>query len=200
MCALCQPDGMARRLAVVGGDAAGMGAATQAHRIDGALEIVAFEKGDYTSYSACGIPYVVGGSVKALEDLVVRTPQQHRDQSLIDVRIRHEVMHIDLAGRKLEVRDHAHSRTIQVPFDELMLGLGARPIRPDLPGIDLPAVHGVQTLDDASTLLYAAKTSECHNVVVVGGGYIGLELAEAFVLRGARVTVVEAASQLMGTV
>ena len=190
---------MARRLAVVGGNPAGMGAATQAHRLDGSLEIVAFEKGDWTSYSACGIPYVVGGMVEDLDDLVVRTPQEHRDQSLIDVRTRHEVMAIDLDGRRLEVRDHAHSRTIQVPFDELMLGLGARPIRPDLPGIDLPAVHGVQTLEDASSLLYAARTSECRNVVVVGGGYIGLELAEAFVARGARVTVVEAASQVMGT-
>jgi NADPH-dependent 2,4-dienoyl-CoA reductase/sulfur reductase-like enzyme len=176
-----------------------MGAATQAHRLDASLEIVAFEKTDWTSYSACGIPYVVGGLVGDLDRLVVRTPQEHRDKSLIDVRTRHEVMAIDLDARRLEVRDHAHARTIQVPFDELVLGLGARPIRPDLPGIDLPAVHGVQTLDDASQLLYAAQTSECRNVVVVGGGYIGLELAEAFVLRGARVTVVEAAHQLMGT-
>jgi len=188
---------MARRLAVVGGDAAGMGAATQAHRLDGALEIVAFEKGEWTSYSACGIPYVVGGSVPELDDLVVRTPQEHRDQSLIDVRVRHEVMAIDLAARRLEVRDHAHSRTIQVPFDELMLGTGARPIRPDLPGIDLPAVHGVQTLDDAAHLLHHARSNECRNVVVVGGGYIGLELAEAFVERGARVTVVEAGAQVL---
>ena len=190
---------MARRLAVIGGDAAGMGAATQAHRLDASLEIVAFEKGEWTSYSACGIPYVVGGLIDELEALVVRTPQEHRDKSLIDMRTRHEVMAIDLDKRRLEVRDHSHSRTIQVPFDELMLGLGARPIRPDLPGIDLPAVHGVQTLDDAAKLLYQARTSECRNVVVVGGGYIGLELAEAFVQRGARVTVIEAAPQVMSS-
>ena len=176
-----------------------MGAATQAHRLDAALEIVAFEKTDWTSYSACGIPYVVGGLVDDLDRLVVRTPQEHRDQSLIDMRTRHEVMAIDLDKRRLEVRDHGHARTIQVPFDELMLGMGARPIRPDLPGIDLPAVHGVQTLDDAAKLLYQAQTSECRNVVVVGGGYIGLELAEAFVQRGARVTIVEAAPQVMST-
>lgn len=176
-----------------------MGAATQAHRGDANLEIVAFEKGDWTSYSACGIPYVIGGSVAALEQLVARTPQEHRDKSLIDVRTRHEVMAIDLDQRRLEVRDHAHSRTIQVPFDELMLGMGARPIRPDLPGIDLPAIHGVQTLDDAARLLHHADTSECRNVVVVGGGYIGLELGEAFVQRGARVTVVEAAPHVMST-
>jgi NADPH-dependent 2,4-dienoyl-CoA reductase/sulfur reductase-like enzyme len=189
---------MARRLAVVGGDAAGMGAATQAHRLDPALEIVAFEKGDWTSYSACGIPYLIGGSIAELDDLVVRTPQQHRDQSLIDVRTRHEVMGIDLDARKLEVRDHGHSRTIQVPFDELMLGTGAVPVRPDLPGIELPSVHGVQTLDDAARLLRAATAQECRNVVVVGGGYIGIELAEAFVERGARVTVVEAGSHVLG--
>ena len=127
---------MARRLAVIGGNPAGMGAATQAHRLDGALEIVAFEKTDWTSYSACGIPYVVGGLVDDLDRLVVRTPQEHRDQSLIDMRTRHEVMAIDLDKRRLEVRDHGHARTIQVPFDELMLGMGARPLRPDLPGID----------------------------------------------------------------
>ncbi|MEY2403135.1 MAG: hypothetical protein QOD38_686 [Acidimicrobiaceae bacterium] len=174
-----------------------MGAASQAHRLDGALEIVAFEKGDWTSYSACGIPYVVGGSVEGLDQLIVRTPQEHRDQSLIDVRVRHEVMGIDLDTRRLEVRDHAHSRTIQVPFDELMLGMGATPVRPDLPGIDLPSVHGVQTLEDATHLLHHASSRECRNVVVVGGGYIGLELAEAFVERGARVAVVEAGPHVL---
>jgi NADPH-dependent 2,4-dienoyl-CoA reductase/sulfur reductase-like enzyme len=176
-----------------------MGAATQAHRLDAGLEIVAFEKGDWTSYSACGIPYVIGGSVDGLDKLVVRTPQEHRDKSLIDVRVRHEVMGIDLDKRRLEVRDHAHSRTIQVPFDELMLGLGAKPRRPDLPGIELPTVHGVQTLDDAAHLLHHAEAKECRNVVVVGGGYIGLELAEAFVERGARVAVVEAGPHVLGS-
>jgi len=190
---------MARRLAVVGGDAAGMGAATQAHRLDAGLEIVAFEKSDYTSYSACGIPYVIGGEVAGLSELIVRTPQEHRDQSLIDMRMRHEVMQIDLDARRLEVRDHAHSRTIQVPFDELILGTGAVPIRPDLPGIDLPTVHGVQTLDDADRLLHDAEVDECRNAVIVGGGYIGLEMAEAFVRRGMRAAVVEAGPHVMGT-
>lgn len=176
-----------------------MGAAAQAHRIDPALEIVAFERTDWTSYSACGIPFLIGGSVGGLDDLVVRTPQQHRDQSLIDVRTRHEVMGIDLDARRLEVRDYAHSRTIQVPFDELMIGTGARPIRPDLPGIDSPAVHGVQTLDDAARLLRHAESIECRNVVVVGGGYVGLEIAEAFVERGARVSVLEAGAHVLAT-
>ena len=190
---------MGKRLAVIGGDAAGMGAAAQARRLDPNLEIVALERGEYTSYSACGIPYVVGGSIPSLDRLVVRTPQQHRDTSRIDVRTRHDVIGIDLAARRLDVRDLGHGRTIQVPFDELLIGTGAAPIRPDLPGIDLPFVRGVQTLDDAAELLRLIETQRATNVVVVGGGYIGLEMAEAFHERGARATVVESEQQVMST-
>jgi NADPH-dependent 2,4-dienoyl-CoA reductase/sulfur reductase-like enzyme len=190
---------VANRLAVIGGDAGGMSAATQARRLDPSLEIVAFERTEWTSYSACGIPYVVGGEIGAVDELIVRSPQEHRDQSHIDVRVRHEVMSIDLSSGRLEVRDHVRGRTIQVPFDMLLLGMGARPMRPDLPGIDLPIVHGVQTLHDATQLLQYAERSRCSDVVVVGGGYIGLELAEAFVQREARVTVVESQPHVMST-
>jgi len=190
---------VANRLAVIGGDAGGMSAATQARRLDPSLEIVAFERTEWTSYSACGIPYVVGGEIGAVDELIVRSPQEHRDQSHIDVRVRHEVMSIDLPSGRLEVRDHVRGRTIQVPFDMLLLGMGARPMRPDLPGIDLPIVHGVQTLHDATQLLQYAERSRCSDVVVVGGGYIGLELAEAFVQREARVTVVESQPHVMST-
>jgi len=190
---------VANRLAVIGGDAGGMSAATQARRLDPSLEIVAFEKTEWTSYSACGIPYLVSGEIGTLEQLVARSPQEHRDQSHIDVRIHHEVMGVDLPGGRLEVRDHVRGRTIQVPFDMLLLGMGARPIRPDLPGIDLPIVHGVQTLHDAAQLLRYAERSRCSDVVVVGGGYIGLELAEAFIEREARVMVVERDPHVMST-
>jgi NADPH-dependent 2,4-dienoyl-CoA reductase/sulfur reductase-like enzyme len=190
---------VANRLAVIGGDAGGMSAATQARRLDPSLEIVAFEKTEWTSYSACGIPYLVSGEIGALEQLVARSPQEHRDQSHIDVRVRHEVMSIDLPSGRLEVRDHVRGRTIQVPFDMLLLGMGARPIRPDIPGVDLPIVHGVQTLHDAIQLLQYAERSRCSDVVVVGGGYIGLELAEAFVERQARVTVIESQPHVMST-
>jgi NADPH-dependent 2,4-dienoyl-CoA reductase/sulfur reductase-like enzyme len=190
---------MPKRLAVIGGDAAGMTAAVQARRLDPNLEIVVLEKGDHTSYSACGIPYLVSGLIPECDDLVVRTPQEHRDRSRIDVRVRHEVMAIDLDARRLEVHDAGHGRTIQVPFDELLIATGARPLRPDLPGITLPMVRGVQTLDDAAALLRYAEESRCRNVVVVGGGYVGLEMAEAFVERGARVAVLDAGDHVMRT-
>src|SRR3954468_21988892 len=157
-----------------------MTAATQARRLRPDLAIVALEKGDWTSYSACGIPYLVGGHISGLDELVVRTPQQLRANHRIDVRVRHEAMAIDLDRRAVEVRDHDHGRTVRVPFDQLMLGMGARPRRPDLPGMDSGMVHGVQTLGDAGPLPARAEKGPCDRVVVVGGGYIGLEIAEPF--------------------
>ena len=189
---------MVERLVVVGGDAGGMAAACQARRLQPYLEIVVLEKGAWTSYSACGIPYLVGGEVDRLEDLVVRTPQQHREER-IDVRLHHEALALDLPARTIEVRDHQRSRSYRLEFDQLHLATGARPTRPDLPGITADSVRGVQTLDDARELLDVARTLHCEEVVVVGGGYIGLEMAEAFTRRGQRVTLVEGGPQLMHT-
>jgi NADPH-dependent 2,4-dienoyl-CoA reductase/sulfur reductase-like enzyme len=190
---------MADRLVVIGGDPGGMAAAMQARRRQPYLEIVALERGAWTSYSACGIPYLVAGDVGTLDELVARTPQEFREQHRIDVRLHHEVTEIDLASRRVEVRDHQHNRTIQLGFDQLHVATGARPTRPDLPGIGLPHVKGVQTLDDARELLEHARTSRCQEVTVVGGGYIGLEMAEAFVRWGAHVTLLEGSDQLMRT-
>lgn len=188
---------MAERLVVVGGDAAGMAAASQARRLDPGLDIVALERGTRTSYSACGIPYLVAGDVGSADELVARTPEQFRQEHRIDVRTRHEVMGIDLDQRTVEVRNLVHDRTFRLGFDQLMIGTGAHPIRPDLPGIDSPHVRGVQTLDDGSQLLAEARTLECRDVVVVGSGFIGLEMAEAFHRWGARVTLLEAAPRPM---
>lgn len=190
---------MAERLVIIGGDAGGMGAASQARRRRDDLEIVALERGTRTSFSACGIPYHVAGILDDLDDLVVRTPQEHRDQHRIDVRLRQEATGIDLTERSVEVRDHEHRRTYTLGFDQLCIGTGARPRRPPIPGIDADHVMGVQNLDDAEALLERAHRIRCQDVVVVGGGYIGLEMAEAFVRWGAKVTVVDAASEIMHT-
>jgi NADPH-dependent 2,4-dienoyl-CoA reductase/sulfur reductase-like enzyme len=183
---------------VIGADAAGMSAAAQARRLRNDLDIVAFEKGNWTSYSACGIPYVVSGEVASLDDLVARTPQQHRAQH-IDVRMHHEVLGIDLAARRVSVRDHSHNRDLQLAFDRLLLATGSRPTRPEVPGVDLDFVHGVQTLDDANSLLAHAGEGRSARIVVVGSGYIGLEMAEAFLRWGAEVTVIEGGGHVMRT-
>ena len=190
---------MAERLVVVGGDAAGMSAASQARRRRRHLDIVVLEKGHFTSYSACGIPYLVSGQIGHLDDLVARSPEEFRERQLIDVRMGHEAVEVDLEAGKVEVRDQHRGRSMILGFDQILFATGARPIRPDLPGIDHDWVRGVQTLDDAEDLLKVAERSECRDVVVVGGGYIGLEMAEAFMERGARVVLVEGADQLMST-
>jgi NADPH-dependent 2,4-dienoyl-CoA reductase/sulfur reductase-like enzyme len=194
-----------QRLVVIGGDAGGMAAASQARRQAGRrgrdeLEIVALEKGRWTSYSACGIPYVVGGDVHGIDDLVVRDPHTFRTRYGIDARTRHEAVAVDLAKQKVEVRDHEHGgRTYTIGYDVLHVATGAKPMRPDLPGIDGPDVHGVQTLEDAADLLaHVSAKGGVANVLVVGGGYIGLEMAEAFVKRGAATTVVTATPQPLG--
>ncbi len=186
---------------MIGGDAAGMAAASNARRRRPAadLEIVALEKGRWTSYSACGIPYVLGGDVDGMETLVVRSPQEFRDRYDIDARTQSEVTAIDLEAGVVEVRDDAAGRTYRLGFDHLMVATGAVPRRPALPGIDSAGVHGVQTLEDGYALLQRADAGDVRNVVVVGGGYIGLEVAEAFLKRGCHTTVVEQAPEVMGS-
>ncbi len=184
---------------VIGGDAAGMSAASQVRRRQPDREVVVLEKGNWTSYSACGIPYLVSGAVETIDDLVARTPQEFRDRYRIDVRMRHEALSIDVDAGKVEVRDLDHDRTISIGYDDLIIATGATPLRPSLPGIDGDRIFGVQTLDDAAALLDDAKKSRCREVVVVGGGYIGLEMAEAFLAWGATVTVVDTSDQVMRT-
>lgn len=190
--------GMGERLLVIGGDGAGMSAASIARRRQPDLEIVALEMGRWTSYSACGIPYLVGGQVDGVADLVVRSPDEFRSMR-IDVRTEHEAVGIDLSSRKAEVYNRAHGRSFQLGFDVLHIATGARPRRPGIPGLDLPHVHGVQTLADATRVLDDARSQRPGQVVVVGSGYIGLEMAEAFLDRGASVTVIEASPEVMST-
>ncbi|HEY3260103.1 MAG TPA: FAD-dependent oxidoreductase, partial [Pseudonocardiaceae bacterium] len=191
---------MAERLVVVGGDAAGMAAASQARRRRPAddLEIVALERGRHVSYSACGIPYWIGGAVSTVDDLVARTPAMFQSNQDIEVRLRHEAVGLDLDRREVLVRDRDGGGERRLGFDQLVLGTGAVPVRPPLPGIDAPGVYGVQTLDDGEAVR-AAVDAGARRAVVVGGGYIGLEMAEAFVQRGLTVTVVEAAHAPMAS-
>jgi len=188
------------RLVVVGGDAAGMAAASQARRRRSPddLAIVAFERGRHTSYSACGIPYWVSGAVPELDDLIVRTPEQHRAHG-IDVRTRTEVTAVDLDRRLVRVRAVDGGAESDEPFDQLLLATGSLPLRPPIPGIDAPGVFGVQTLEDGEALRAALTAHGARRVVVVGGGYIGLEVAEAATQLGLAVTVVDRSTTPVGT-
>ncbi|MGW2179572.1 FAD-dependent oxidoreductase [Streptomyces sp. NPDC001732] len=190
----------AERLVVIGGDAAGMSAASQARRLRGPekLGIVAFERGRFTSYSACGIPYWVGGDVAERDGLVARTPEEHRARD-IDLRMRTEVTKIDVAGRRVRALDLGTGESYWTGFDKLVIATGARPVRPALPGMDAPGVHGVQTLDDGQALLDSLDRTPGRRAVVVGAGYIGVEMAEALLKRGFEVTVLNRGEQPMAT-
>jgi len=186
------------RLVVIGGDAAGMSAASQAKRLRPEdLDVVAFERGHYTSYSACGIPYWVAGQVQPRDRLIARSAQEHRRRG-IDVRLRSEVHEIDLAAQEVAVSELDTGRTYRLGFDHLVVATGAVPVRPKLPGVDATGVYGVQTLDDGEALLGALENKP-RSAVVVGGGYIGIEMAEAMVRRGVPVTVVDRAPEPMAT-
>ena len=185
---------MSTRLAIIGGDAAGMSAASIARRRDPDLEIVAFERGPYTSYSACGIPYFVGGAVEDAQRLISRSPDEHRERG-IDVRTRCEVLAVDLRARRLTVRDAAGNET-EEPFDQLVVATGAEAAPPPIPGAE--AIEPARTVDAAERLAAALdRGGRC--AVVIGAGYIGLEMAEAFVRRGLNTTMIEMAPQVMGT-
>ncbi|MGH8974518.1 MAG: FAD-dependent oxidoreductase [Acidimicrobiia bacterium] len=189
------------RLVVIGGDAAGMSAASEARRRRPVedLEIVAFERGRYTSYSACGIPYFIGDVVADSESLVARSPDEHRRRE-IDVRIRHEVTAIDPEARCVTVRDLDSESESQQGYDQLMVATGAVPVRPDLPGADAAGIFGVQVLGDGLAIRRFLDAEDTPGRgVVVGGGYIGLEMAEALVQRGLEVALVDQAPQPMRT-
>ncbi|NEW37470.1 FAD-dependent oxidoreductase [Nocardia cyriacigeorgica] len=191
---------MSERLVIIGADAAGMSAASQARRMrdPGELEIVVFERGHFTSYSACGIPYWVGGDVSDRDQLIARTPEEHRSRD-IDLRMRTEVVEIDVDGRRVRARELDSGAESWTGYDKLVIATGARPIRPELPGIDAAGVHGVQTLDDGQALIDTLERIDGKRAVVVGAGYIGVEMAEALINRGFEVTLVNRGPEPMST-
>lgn len=184
---------------IVGGDAAGMSAASKIRRELPELGIVAFERSPHTSYSACGMPYYIAGIVERVDDLVARSPEVFRDRYGIDVRVRHEVVSVDVAGRRVGVRKLDGGTEFWEPYDQLLLATGASPIRPPLPGAGAAGVHGLSTLASGIAVHRDIDVHRPRAAVIVGGGYIGLEMAEALIIRGLDVSLVERAPQVMGT-
>lgn len=192
---------MVRRLLVIGGDAAGMSAASQARRLlrEDDLAITVVERGDTTSYAACGIPYWVAGLVAQRSDLIARRAEVFREKQQIDVRLRHEATAIDTGSRTVSVRDLSSDEDLTFEYDDLLIATGAQQVRPPVDGLDTPGVFGVQTLGDGQRILDAMAQRSPRRAVVVGGGYIGLEMAEAMQLQGLAVTLIDLAPQPMTT-
>jgi len=189
------------RIVIIGGDAAGMSAASQIKRWQPEWEVVVFEKGEYTSYAACGIPYYLAGDVAEFDDLVVVTPEQFRKRRGIDVRMGCEVVAIDTAARTVRATSAGESgaETVTESYDRLLIATGASAIVPPWPGVGLEGVLALRNLTDTRRM-EALLEGGARRAVIVGAGYIGLEMAEAFSRRGLEVTVVEKLAGVMGGV
>ncbi|CAM3648307.1 FAD-dependent oxidoreductase [Deinococcus frigens] len=183
------------RIVIVGGVAAGMSAASRAVRQNPRAEVVVFERGEYISYGACGLPYVLGGDVDGFDDLIARTPDQMRARG-IGVRLRHEVTGVDAKAATITVVDHASGRSTHEPYDKLLIATGVSAIRPDWAQTDLGGVHVLRDIPDGQAIEASLKNAK--RAVIVGGGYIGLELAETLSCRGLSVVIVERDAEVAG--
>ncbi|MCB7318018.1 FAD-dependent oxidoreductase [Lacrimispora sp. 210928-DFI.3.58] len=189
---------MGKRVLVVGGVAGGASAAARIRRLDAEASITIFERGEHVSFSNCSLPYYLSRTVEDKDYLVLMTPEGFKASYDIDVRINNEVCSIDRAGKKVRVRDLATGREYEESYDELVLSPGSSPIRPrSIEGVSLPHVFTVRNVNDIVKLDQYVNLKDSRDVVVVGGGFIGLEVAENLKEAGKHVSVVEAADQVM---
>lgn len=188
-----------QRLVVIGGDAAGMSAASKVRREDPQRDIVVFERSPHTSYSACGMPYFIAGLVDGPEKLVARSPDKFREKFNIDARTGHEVVELDPAGQRVRVRRLADNSESWESYDQLLIATGAEAIFPTLDNSDSDGIFSLSTLASGIRVQQFMDRQLPRRAVVVGGGYIGLEMAEALVRRGLQVSLVEKGEQVMAT-
>ena len=184
------------KLLIVGGVAGGASAAARSRRLSEDAEIVVFERGPDVSFANCGLPYYIGGEIAERDKLLVTTPERLRSRFKLDVRTQSSVEAIDRAARTIRVRNLASGQVYEESFDKLILATGAAPFRPSIPGIDLPGVFTLRNLQDTDQIK-ARVTSDVKQAVLLGGGFISLELAENLVRRGISTTVVEKNDQIL---
>jgi NADPH-dependent 2,4-dienoyl-CoA reductase/sulfur reductase-like enzyme/rhodanese-related sulfurtransferase len=202
------------KVIIVGGVAGGASCAARLRRLDENAEILMVERGPYVSYANCGLPYHVGGSIEKESSLLVATEQTFREQFAIDCRTRCEVVGISTPEKTVQLKNHATGEVTTEHYDKLVLSPGAAPIRPPLPGIDLPGIFSVRTVPDARIIRewldrdIADRTGmnsytgyqtvvKAQRAVVIGGGFIGLEMVENLIQRGLEVTLIEKLNQVM---
>lgn len=186
-----------RRILVVGGVAGGASAAARARRTDEQAEIIMFEKGPYISFANCGLPYFVGREIGDRSALLLQTPESFKARFDVDVRVHHEVLSIDRGGRTVQVRNLVTGEEYAHPYTALILAPGATPIRPPLAGINLPNIYTVRTVPDSDAIRAYVEEHGAGRAVVVGAGFIGLEMVENLVRLGLSVTLVEKMDQVL---
>jgi NADPH-dependent 2,4-dienoyl-CoA reductase/sulfur reductase-like enzyme/rhodanese-related sulfurtransferase len=184
-------------IAIVGGVAGGASAATRARRMNEHAKIILFEKDDHVSFANCGLPYYIGGEITDRNKLLVAPRELLERRFQLDVRTRQEVLQIDRNARSLTVLDRSTGETYEQPYDKLILSPGARPILPPIEGVDAPNVFTLRNLVDTDRLRTATDESQTKQAVVVGAGFIGIEMVEQLVARGFEVTLAELQPQIL---
>jgi NADPH-dependent 2,4-dienoyl-CoA reductase/sulfur reductase-like enzyme/peroxiredoxin family protein/rhodanese-related sulfurtransferase/TusA-related sulfurtransferase len=185
------------KVLIVGGVAGGMTAAARLRRNDEKAEIIVFEKGGYVSFANCGLPYFIGGEIKERDSLLLQTPRSFKERFNVDVRIHSEVLAIYTKNKTVKVRDLNTGKEYIESYDKLILSPGAKPIRPELPGINHPAIFTLRNIPDADNITAFIQDRRPKRAVIIGAGYIGLEMADNLMSKGIPVTIVEAMPQVL---
>ncbi len=191
---------MTKKVIIIGGVAGGASAAARLRRLDEDAQIILIEKGEHISFANCGLPYYIGGVIKEKEKLLVQTPQKMNERFKIDVRVNNEALKIDPIEKTVEIRDLVKDKVYTENYDKLVLSPGAEPVRPKLPGINSPRIFTLRNIPDTYRIKDYVDETNPKRAVVVGAGFIGLEVAENLHLRGVKVTVVEMADHVIGPI
>lgn len=189
-----------QKILIVGGVAGGATAAARLRRLDENAQIIMFEKGEYISFANCGLPYYIGGEIKTKSALTLQTPRSFRSRFNIDVRIQSEVTAIDPKKKSVTVKNHASGESYEESYDKLILSMGAEPIKPAMEGLDSDKVFTLRSIPDTYKIKEYIEKNKPKKAVVIGGGFIGLEMAENLDRAGLSVTVVEMADQVMAPI
>lgn len=184
------------KVIIIGGVAAGMSTAARLRRLDESANIVVIERSQYVSFANCGLPYYIGDEIKDRNQLIIQTPQSLAESLNLDVRVGHEVVAIDTHSKTLSVKDILNNKNYSETYDKLVLCPGAKPIRPHLPGINHPKILSLRNIEDMDKIKSTLNNS-VQNITVIGGGYIGVELAENFRHLGKSVTLIQRNKQII---
>lgn len=190
----------AQKIVIVGGVAGGASCAARARRLNEDAEIVVFERGPFVSFANCGLPYHVGGDIADRRKLILQTPESFLAKHRLDVRVDHEVLSIDRAAQSVMVRNAKTGAEFAESYDALVLSMGAAPLRPPIPGIDRPGHFTLRNIPDMDAIIGWIDTKKARRAVVLGGGYIGLEMAEQLRHRGLEVALVDIAPQVLAPI
>ena len=188
---------MSKKVLIVGGVAGGASAAARLRRLDEDAEIVMFERGEYISFANCGLPYHISGEIEDRDELILQTPESFNSRFNVDVRLKNEVTAIDKENKQVTVKDLLTDEEYTESYDTLVLSTGSSPLRPPIPGIDSDKINVLWTIPDMDKIIDQLNEQNVKKAVVVGGGFIGIEMAENLTHAGVKVTLVEMLDQVM---